>query len=56
MVSESIEEEEAEMSGLAFGFATRMRKRAASGQGETTLGVEASSGKHPKLTGPDEEA
>ena len=44
------------MSGLASGFSTRMRKRATSGQGETTPGVEASGGKHPKLTGPDEEA
>ena len=38
-VSESAEEEEAEMSGLASGFSVRMRKPAASAHGETALGA-----------------
>ena len=33
-----------------------MHKQAASAQGETALSVEASSGKRPKLTGPNEKA
>ena len=55
-VSESIEEEEVKMLGLVSSFATRMRKRATSTQGDIALGAEASGGKRPKLTGPDEEA
>ena len=36
-VSESVEEEEAEMSGLVSSFSARIRKQVASTQGETTL-------------------
>ena len=39
-VSESAEEEEAEMSGLVSGFIARKCKRAASAQGETAPGFE----------------
>ena len=55
-VSESDEEEKAEMSGLVFGFATRMRKQAASTQGLTAPNIEVPGEKCLKLTGPDEEA
>ena len=44
------------MSGLIFGFAVRMRKRAVSAQGETTLGAEAYGEKRPRLTCLDEKA
>ena len=55
-VSESVEEEEAVMSGLVSGFVERMRKRGASAQGEIALGYELPCGKHSKLSDPDEEA
>ena len=55
-VSESAEEEKIEMSGLVFGFAARMRKRATSTQGKTAPSAEAYGGKSPKLTCPSEEA
>ena len=55
-VSKSAEKEEAEMSGLVSGFAARMSKRAASAQGEIAPSFEALGRKHPKLSGPDEEA
>ena len=55
-VSESSEEEEAEMSALVSDFAVRMRKRAASAQGSTTPSTKVPSRKCPKLNGPDEEA
>ena len=41
-------EGEQDMSSLAVGFAAQMRKRAASAQGETTLGSEVPSGKRLK--------
>ena len=44
------------MSSLAVGFATWMRKRAASTQGETTPGSEVFGRIHQKRSGPDEEA
>ena len=50
------EEEEVEMSGLVSGFVARMRKRAASAQGETSLGSEVLGGKRPKLSSPNKEA
>ena len=50
------EEMEEDMSSLAVGFATRMRKRAASSHGGTTLGFEVSSEKRPKRSGLDEKA
>ena len=55
-VNESAKEEEAEMSGLVSGFSVRMRKRATSAQGETTLGTEVLGRKCPKLSGSDEKA
>ena len=55
-VSKSVEEEEAEMSSLVSGFATRMHKQEATAKGETTLGAEVPGKKRPKLTDPDEEA
>ena len=57
-VSESTEEEEAEMSSLVSCFSERMRKQAASSPGVTASasGTEVPNGKHPKLTSPDEEA
>ena len=55
-VSESTEEEAAEMSSLVSGFAARIRKQAASAQGVTTPDTEVPDGKLPKLIGPDEEA
>ena len=55
-VSKSTEKEEAEMSGLVSSFAARMSKQAASAQGETAPSFEAPGRKHPKLSGPDEEA
>ena len=42
------------MSSLAVGFAPRIRKRAASAQGETTPGSEVSSGKRPNRSGLNE--
>ena len=53
---ELAEKMEDDMSSLAAGFFGRMLKRAASGQGEITLGFEVPGDKHPKLSGPDEEA
>ena len=55
-VRESTKEEEAAMLGLVSDFSARMHKQATSAQGETALSVEASSGKRPKLTGPNEKA
>ena len=55
-VSESVEEEEAKMSRLVFCFSTRMSKRVTNAQRETALGGEASDGKRPKVTNPNEEA
>ena len=55
-VSESAKEEEVEMSSLVSSFVSRMRKPAASAQGETARGVEASGEKRPKLIGSNEEA
>ena len=55
-VSELAEEEEAEMSCLVSDFAARMRKRVSNAQGLIAPGSEVPSGKHPKLTGLDEEA
>ena len=54
--SDPVEEREDDMSSLVTGFSARMRKRAASAQGETTLGFEVSGGKRPKRPGPNEEA
>ena len=54
--SEPTKEREGDMSNLAARFSARMRKRAVSTQGETTLSFEASSGKHLKRYGLDEEA
>ena len=54
-VGESVEEEEPEMSSLVSSFSARMRKQAAR-EGETPPSAEASGGKRPKLTGPNEEA
>ena len=47
-IRELVEEREAEMSNLEAGFATRMRKRGANAQGETTLDFEGLDGKHFK--------
>ena len=44
------------MSNLATRFTARMRKQAASSQGETTPGLEVPSGKRLKWFGLDEEA
>ena len=55
-VSESAEEEEAEMSCLVLGFDARMRKQEASAQGLAAPSDEVLGGKHPKLADPDEEA
>ena len=44
------------MFGLVFGFATSMRKRVGSAQGEAAPSSEVLGGKRPKLSGPDEEA
>ena len=44
------------MSNLTAGFSTRMRKRASSAQGETTLSSKVYGGKHPKRSSLDEEA
>ena len=44
------------MSGLVYGFATRMSNREASAQGETAPGFELPGRKCPKLSGQDEEA
>ena len=54
--SDTTKEREDDMSSLVSRFATRMSKRAASAQGETTPSSKVSSGKRPKLSGPDEEA
>ena len=53
---DSAEKQEDDMSSLAVEFVARMRKRAASAHGETTLGFEVSGGKRPKRSSPDEEA
>ena len=55
-VSESTEEEKAEMSVLVFNFSSRICKRVSSAQGLIAPGTEVPSGKRPKLTSPDEEA
>ena len=55
-ISESAEEEEAEMSGLVSSFAVMMCKRVASAQGETALGAKTSGDKRLKLTDLDEKA
>ena len=55
-ISKSDEKEEVEMFGLFSGFAARMRKQAASAQGEISPSAEAYGEKHPKLIGSDEEA
>ena len=44
------------MSALDSSFSARMRKRAASAQGETTFGSKVPDGKRPKLFVPNEEA
>ena len=49
--SELTEEREDDMSSLADGFFARMRKRAASVQGETTPGSEVPGGKRSKRSG-----
>ena len=54
--SDLVEEREDDMPSLAAGFATRMRKLDVSAQRETTPSFEVFSGKHPKQSGPDEEA
>ena len=53
---ELAEKREDDMSSLAVGFFGQMLKRAASTQGEITLGFEVPGDKHPKRSGPDEEA
>ena len=55
-VSDSVEEEEAEISSLVYGFGATKRNRAASAQGEIATGSEVLGRKHPKLSGPSEEA
>ena len=52
--SESTEEREVEMSGLVAGFATRMCKRVANAQEETTPALEVPSGKRSRPFGLDE--
>ena len=54
--SDSAKERENDMSSLTVGFSVRIRRRAASAQGETTPGFEVSGGKCPKRSGLDEEA
>ena len=54
--SDSAKEWEDDMSSLTVGFVTRMHKRAASAQRETTPGSEVSSEKRLKRSSPDEEA
>ena len=54
-ISELAEEREVETSSLAAGFATRMRKRAANAQGETTPCSEGPDDKCFKQSGPAEE-
>ena len=54
--SEPAEEGKDAMSNLVAEFAVRMRKRAASSQGETTPGFEVPSDKSPKWSGSDGEA
>ena len=44
------------MSSLAADFTAWMGKRAASAQGETTLGCEVPGNKRPKWFGPNDEA
>ena len=53
--SEPAQERDDDMSSLANGFSTTIRKRVASAQGETTPDFEVSSGKRPKRPGIDEE-
>ena len=47
-ISKSAEKEETEMSGLVYGFTTRMCKRMTSAHGEIALGAEAFGGKVSK--------
>ena len=54
--SDLAKEREDDMSSLAARFSKRMRKRAISGQEETTSGFEVSGGKCLKRSGPNEEA
>ena len=54
--SDLAEERQEDMSSLAIGFIARMRKRATSAQGETTLGSEVYGGKRPRRSGPKEKA
>ena len=54
--SDPIEERKEEMSSLVAGFAAWMCKRAASAQGETTLGFEVSGEKCLRQFGPGENA
>ena len=54
--SELNEEVEDDISSLAIGFSTWMRKRAASSLGETTLSSKVLGRKRPKRFGLDEEA
>ena len=55
-VSKSVEEEEAKMSCLVYGFTSRMHKLVASAQGLTAPGTKVPGRKRPKLAGPNEEA
>ena len=54
--SDPIEEREDDMSSLAVGFSSRMRKQAANAQGKNTPDSEVFGGKRPNLFGLDEEA
>ena len=47
-ISQSIEEREAEMSGLVAGFAIRIRKQAADAQEGTTPGLKVFGDKRPR--------
>ena len=53
--SELVKENEDDMSSLAFGFVSRMHKRVASAQRETTFSFEGPDDKRPKQSGPEEE-
>ena len=56
ILSEPVEEREEDMSSLDAGFTTRMRKRAASDQRETTSGSKGLGSKRLKWSSLDEEA
>ena len=56
IVRKLTEEREDDMSNLPAGFTTRMRKRTARAQEETTLGSEVLRSNCLKRSGPDEEA